>query len=252
MTQLPALDELPLAVHPPELISIVLPVHNQADHVEALVAEYQEALKRLSTPYELLLVENGSRDASWAVCQRLAEQSESVRAITINPGGWGRAVRGGLREARGDVICYTNSARTSSQELLLMVLYATVYPNVVVKANRRIRESTRRRLGSLLYNIECRVLFDLASWDVNGTPKVFPRAFAKLLALTRNDDLIDAEFNAICRREGYPMIEVPIFSTRRHGGKSTTNLRSAVKMYWGAYRLWQAWRKDSGPLPART
>jgi hypothetical protein len=58
--------------------------------------------------------------------------------------------------------------------------------------------------------------------------------------LTREDDLIDAEFNAICRRHDYPVIEVPVLSTKRHGGKSTTNYASAFKMYVGAYELWRA------------
>ncbi len=120
-----------------------------------------------------------------------------------------------------------------------MLLYGVVNPGVVVKANRKIRENWRRRMGSLLYNLECRALFDLSYWDINGTPKVFPRQFDKLLALTRDDDLIDAEFNVVCRREGYPMLEVPIFASRRHGGTATTNYRSAVKMYWGAYQLWR-------------
>jgi glycosyltransferase involved in cell wall biosynthesis len=225
---------------PPALISIILPVHNQADHLQAIVDEYEEALGRLQQPHELLLVENGSRDGSLALCEALERQYPAVRALHSEPGGWGRAVRLGLKEARGDLLCYTNSARTTPQDLLLMLLYATAYPNVVVKANRKIREGARRRLGSLLYNIECRWLFDLANWDINGTPKVFPRAFDRLLALSREDDLIDAEFSVICRRAGYPMIEVPIFSTRRHGGTSTTNLRSAVKMYWGAFLLWRA------------
>jgi hypothetical protein len=120
-------------------------------------------------------------------------------------------------------------------------LYATTYRNVVVKANRKIRDSWRRRLGSLVYNLECRALFDLPTWDINGTPKVFPRSFGKLLELEREDDLIDAEFNAICRREGYQVIEVPVLSTRRHGGTSTTNYGSALKMYWGAWQLWRKW-----------
>ena len=109
----------------------------------------------------------------------------------------------------------------------------------MIKANRKIREHWTRRLGSLLYNMECRTLFDLSNWDVNGTPKVFPRAFAKLLELTRDDDLIDLEFSVICRHESYPMLEVPIFSHRRHGGRSTTSLRSAVRLYWGAYTMWR-------------
>jgi hypothetical protein len=123
-----------------------------------------------------------------------------------------------------------------------MLLYAVAHPDVVIKANRKIRENWKRRLGSLLYNLECRVLFDLACWDINGTPKVFPRVFDKLLALSRDDDLIDAEFNAICRRENYRMLEVPIFSHRRHGGTSTTNYRSALRMYRGAYQMRRSMR----------
>ncbi len=220
-----------------ELISIVLPVHNQADHLAALVDEYETALTKLPSPHELVLVANNCRDNTWEICQRLSAKYPTVRAIHTPRGGWGLAVKLGLCEAQGDLLCYTNSARTTSQDLMLLLLYATVYPQAVVKANRKIRESWRRRLGSLLYNLECRALFDLAVWDVNGTPKVFHRRFTKLTALTRDDDLIDAEFVALCRREGYPVLEVPVFSTRRHSGKSTTGYLSAVKMYLGAWNL---------------
>ncbi len=229
----------------PSLVSILLPVYNQADHIEAIVAEYEDALAKVQNPHELMLIVNGCRDGSAAVCHALAEKYPCVRVVEITEGGWGRAVKAGLSAARGDILCYTNSARTSPQDLTLLLLYAIVYPRVVVKANRKIRESWRRRLGSLLYNLECRALFDLAYWDINGTPKVFPRSFDRLLTLSRDDDLIDAEFNMICRREGYPMVEVPIFGYRRHGGKSTTNYMSAVKMYWGAYELWRGSRRKS-------
>ena len=220
------------------LVSIVLPVHNQADHIVPLIQEFVSELAKVPAPYELILVENGSRDDSFAVCQKLAESQSCVKVTHSEP-GWGRAVRKGLETTQGDVICYTNSARTSSKDLVICVLYALAYGDIVVKANRKIRDSWRRRLGSLLFNIECRTLFDLSNWDVNGTPKVFPRTFAKLLQLNRDDDLIDAEFCIVCRDSSYPMIEVPAFSTRRHGGKSTTGYGSAMRMYGGAVALWR-------------
>jgi glycosyltransferase involved in cell wall biosynthesis len=225
------------------LVSIVLPVYNQADHLEQVIPAYEDALARLPIAHELVLVPNGCRDESPQICRELAARYPTVQTYESPKGGWGRAVQLGLASAKGDLLCYTNLARTGPSELLLLLMYASVYPNAVVKANRKIRESWRRRLGSLLYNLECRALFDLSYWDVNGTPKVFPRTFGKLLSLTRDDDLIDAEFAYICRREDYPMLEVPIFSTRRHGGKTTTNYRSALKMYWGAYKLWLAARR---------
>ncbi|HZR99094.1 MAG TPA: glycosyltransferase [Chloroflexota bacterium] len=220
-------------------ISIVLPVYNQADHIEDVVRDYEKALARVPYSREVILVVNGSRDRSLEVCQALAMEYPAVRVEHSERGGWGLAVKLGLSLARGDVLCYTNSARTSAQDLVLVLLYSVVNPGVVIKANRKLRENWRRRMGSLLYNLECRALFDLSYWDINGTPKVFPREFDKLLTLTRDDDLIDAEFNVVCRREGYPVLEVPIFASRRHGGTATTNYRSAVKMYWGAYQLWR-------------
>jgi glycosyltransferase involved in cell wall biosynthesis len=225
-------------------ISIVLPIYNQADHIHSLVHDYEAELAKVQHAHELILVPNACRDNSLDLCQVLAREYPGVRAVPSEVGGWGRAVRLGLAEARGHLLCYTNAARTSPQDLLLILLYAIAYPNVIVKANRKIRESWRRRMGSLLYNLECRAFFDLSNWDINGTPKVFPRTFDQLLALTRDDDLIDLEFNAVCRRAGYPLIEVPIFSSRRHGGRSTTNYRSALKLYWGAYQLWRTDWKD--------
>ncbi len=219
------------------LFSLVLPVYNQADHIAEIVCQYVDVLRRVPGDCEIILVPNGSRDASVAVCTDLAATWPEVQVRESARGGWGHAVKLGLATARGDLLGYTNSARTSPEDLLLLVLYATAYPQVVVKANRKIREGWSRRLGSLLYNLQCRALFDLSNWDVNGTPKIFPRAFDKLLALTCDDDLIDAEFNQICRRAGYPMIEVPIFSARRHGGRSTTNYRSAIRLYWGVMQL---------------
>jgi hypothetical protein len=91
-----------------------------------------------------------------------------------------------------------------------------------------------------LYNLQCRSLFAMPYWDINGTPKVFPRQFKRLLLLSRDDDLIDLEFNVVCREEEYPVVEVPILTTRRRGGRSTTGLRSAFRLYVGAFRLWRS------------
>ncbi len=225
------------------LISVILPVYNQADHIGPAVAAHEAALDKLEPAHETLLVVNGCRDDSLRVCQAQAEAFPSVRVLYSEKGGWGRAVKLGLSEARGELLCYTNSARTSPQDLTLVLLYAIVFPNVVVKANRKIRESWFRRLGSLLYNLECRALFNLANWDINGTPKVFPRRFDRLLELRRDDDLIDAEFHAVCSREQYPIVEVPILTSSRLGGKSTTRIRSAVRMYWGVFRMRRQFRE---------
>ena len=223
------------------LASVILPVYNQADHIGDVLQEYAADLVRLDFAYELLPVINGPRrDKSLEICRSLERQIPAVRTLSVDAGGWGRAVRHGLSEARGDLLCYTNSARTTGKDLLLALLYGSIHTDAVIKANRKIRESRTRRLGSLLYNLECRALFDLPYWDINGTPKVFSSSFSRLRELKSEDDLIDLEFNIICRTEGYRVLEIPTFSASRYSGRSTTNWVSALRMYTGALRLQRA------------
>jgi glycosyltransferase involved in cell wall biosynthesis len=238
-------EALDLGLAPrPSMASIVLPVHNQADHIEGVVSAHLQALGTHlpNLPCEVILVANACTDDSAAVCRRIAAIHSDVRVVELSRGGWGRAVKAGLDEARGDLLCYTNSARTTPNMLVLILFYALAYPGTVIKANRRSRDSRVRRLGSLLFNLECRAMFDLATWDVNGTPKAFPRACDKLLSLAADGDLIDAEFNLVCRREGYPMAEVPLLETRRVGGQSTTSFATAIRLYVGAFRMWRSER----------
>lgn len=223
------------------LASVVLPFYNQADHVDQLVEKFAAAVSELPFEVELVLVPNNCSDGTTEICRALASGHPRVRVVELAQGGWGRAVRAGLEAAEGDLLCYTNSARTSTEMLVLSLLFASVHPDVVIKANRRVRDSALRRLGSLIYNLECRMLFDLPQWDINGTPKVFRRSAVSLLALQRMDDLIDLEFVARCQRDGHRILEVPLLATERHGGRSTTKLRSALRLYIGAIRMARAW-----------
>lgn len=228
-----------------DLVSIVLPVYNQADHIGRVVEGYTQALSHLTLRYELILVVNGSRDASQRVCAALVKRDRRVRMLVSARGGWGLAVKLGLKAAKGSLLCYTNSSRTTPAELVSLLLAASLQPGHAVKAARQVRGDIARRAGSLLFNLECRLLLGTQSWDVNGTPKVFPRSMGALLRLSREDDLIDAEFNALCRREAYPLFEIPIYSHRRHGGQSTTSLKSAWRMYAGVFGLARQARRSS-------
>jgi glycosyltransferase involved in cell wall biosynthesis len=230
-------------------ISLVLPAYRQAAYLEGTVRGYEDALAKLPIEHEIIVVVNGPDDGSLRVANRLAQDLPAVRVVRREAAGWGGAVRVGLSEARGDLICYTNSARTSVDTLALLVECALRLPGIVVKANRRTRDSLWRHLGSLLYNLECRALFDLSNFDINGTPKLFPRALRPLLALESNSDLIDAEFLAACRAYDFLVLEVPVIVTRRHGGVSTTTAQSAVKMYLGAIAL--RWRLRNRPIAER-
>ena len=224
----------------PALASIVLPAYNQADHIGGVLRAYSGALADLPFPFELIVVVNGPRrDRTLDLCRSVEADVPCVRTLCIDQAGWGRAVRVGLSHARGDMLCYTNSSRTTAADLHRFLWVGSRNPDCVVKANRKLRESVPRRLGSLLYNLECRALFGVPFWDINGTPKVFRRDHSRLLELTRDDDVIDLEFSVACQEANYTVIEIPVLSTQRHSSRGTTGWRSAARMYVGAWRMRQ-------------
>ena len=218
-------------------VSIVAPVHQQQGHIAHVLRDMYGAILDLTDRLEFLVVINASTDGSADECRSLESECPGIRVIERTEPGWGGAVRAGVALATGELICFTNTARTTAHDLRTAVALGLLNEGFAVKAVRRSRDKVLRRLGSVLYNLEVRALFDLASWDVNGTPKIFPRSFDALSALRDDGDLLDLEWLVTCKQREYPLIEYPVTSVQRHGGRSTTGIPSALKMYRGAVSL---------------
>jgi hypothetical protein len=214
-------------------ISLIVPVDDPADSFGGVVDSYAGALAGLGKSFEILLVPSaGAATAS----EDAARGRDEVR-VCEGGGAWGRAVLAGLRAATGEALCYTNWERTSADVLTTMLRYALRNPDVVFRANRRTRDARVQRIGSLLFNLECRAVLRVTAWDVNGTPKVFSRRHSKLLELTREDGLVDAEFAWACEREGYPVAEIPIEAPSVLGRRSEADYPAALRLYAGVLAL---------------
>jgi hypothetical protein len=215
-------------------ISLVLPVGIQASRLDDVLQAYVVELDALDRDWEMLLIP--SPGASWAPSQALAASGERIRVVAP-AAGWGAAVRSGLSASTGELLCYTNWQRTPAAGLAEMLRLAAHNRELVLRANRRTRDTRIQRLGSLLFNVQCRFVLQIPAWDVNGTPKVFPRSFTRLLELRSEDDLFDAEFALVCEQAGYPVIEVPIDAVLQADRTVHTDYRAALRMYAGVPRL---------------
>jgi glycosyltransferase involved in cell wall biosynthesis len=221
------------------MLSLILPCRNQADHVGEILPRYVEPLDALGVPFELVVVPNASTDSTEQVVAELARRDARIRVAPNPAGGWGLSVRTGLDAARGAILAYTNTARTDPAIVPDFVRrYLDRGGGCVVKARREARQAPVREIGSFLYNLEARACFGIRCGDVNGTPKVFDAGLYRSMRLTSAGDLLDLELMAGAARRRVPVFEVPVRGFSRHGGKSSTTWKSALKMYGGALRLW--------------
>jgi glycosyltransferase involved in cell wall biosynthesis len=87
------------------LLSIAVPLYNEAESVEPLVASVREALADWTGPWELILVDDGSRDATADIAARICAEDKRVRLIRLARNyGQSAAMQAGFDHARGDVV----------------------------------------------------------------------------------------------------------------------------------------------------
>ena len=172
------------------------------------------ARPRCRTPYELVLVPNACRTTRPAICQRARGQrtraSGSWRASAAAGAarcGWGSAPRAATSSA-------TRTPRARRREELALLL--ALRDRVPGRGREGEPQDPRAlapapRLAALQPRVP-RAVRPVELGRQRHAEGLPARTSSSCSASTRDDDLIDAEFNLICRREGYPMVEVPIFS----------------------------------------
>src|SRR5262245_26625680 len=84
--------------------SIVIPVYNEAAIIEGSIRELCARLDKFSTSYEIIIAENGSKDETAEIARELVKEMPRVRLIQTGEPNYGKALRTGIKEARGRYI----------------------------------------------------------------------------------------------------------------------------------------------------
>ena len=207
-------------------LSLILPVHNQANIIEPVYKNILTTLKKLGVTYECILVENGSTDNTKSVVFQLAQKYPNTRALTA-PKGYGSAVLAGLAKAKGIYLCYMPSDGQIDLAMLPELWRLAISDQWdVVKVKRITRETTARYLFSRALAYLTAILFGIPPWDMNGSPRIVLQSKINQLHLTYIDSFIDIEFAVKAHRLGWKIKEIPIKTLPRYGGTSTRSWRT--------------------------
>jgi glycosyltransferase involved in cell wall biosynthesis len=85
-------------------ISIVIPIYNEEAILEAAVKDLLDRLSEFDFSFELILAENGSKDATVATAAELSKRFPSVRSFSLGEPNYGKALKRGILEARGEIV----------------------------------------------------------------------------------------------------------------------------------------------------
>ncbi|CAN5746825.1 N/A [soil metagenome] len=233
-------------------LSYFFPAHNEAENVETLVIEALAELPRLADRFEIVCVDDGSRDGTGEIAERLAAEHPGLVRVVHHPTnrGYGAALRSGFRAARYELVCFTDGDlqfRVADLARLVDRLAAGREDGRsldVVAGYRLERADPAIRLAyARLYRACLRIFFGLGLRDVDCACKLVRREALKGIRLESRGAFLSAELLIKLREMGRTAVEVGVPHHPRTAGQASGAdprvVLRAVRDFWALrLRLW--------------
>ena len=222
-------------------LSYVVPAHDEEANLEALVAEALETLPGLAETFEIIAVDDGSRDGTPALADDLAARHpDVVRAVHHATNlGYGAALRSGFAAARYDLVAFTDGDRQfqiADIGRLTARLAESDSPDVVVGFRIKRADPLVRTLYARAYRLANRIFFGLKITDVDCACKLFRRESLETLRVESGGAFFSAEMIIKLRAAGRTVVEVGVPHYPRTAGSATGArprvVLRAVRDFW--------------------
>jgi glycosyltransferase involved in cell wall biosynthesis len=213
------------------LLSLVIPVYNEAENIDSLVKEIEAALPSLSGPAEVILVDDGSRDRSWELIRAAMEGRPWLRALRfLGNQGQTAAIAAGIDASSGELIAFMD-ADLQNDPGDLPALAGPILEGTadVVCGWRSHRKdgALSRVIPSMIANALIRVSLGLRLHDLGCTLKVFRREYLENVSLLGE---MHRFIPAYARAQGARIAEVAVNHRERRFGQSKYGLTRIYKV----------------------
>lgn len=205
-------------------ISVFVPMYNEEVNAGILLPMLQKTLRQLTEDYEIVVVDDASRDRTVSLVEDYAERDPRIRLIRHPENrGYGATLRTGFLSVTKDIVLYTDADVPIDLNILLQVVPEMDRHPVIIGYRIDRADTFKRWLFSKIYNLLLRLLFRVRVRDVNFSFKVFRKEIVDQFKdrLQSESVFIDGEILIWLVRLGIPLREWPVEYTPRKFGLST-------------------------------
>jgi glycosyltransferase involved in cell wall biosynthesis len=203
-------------------ISAVLPAYNEEALIGETATAVAEALAALTDDYEVIVVNDGSRDRTRPVVEGVADSNPRIRCITHDVNrGYGEALRTGFSAAGKDFIFMTDGDKQFDVRELERFIPETQRADLVIGYRNPRRDSLVRLVYAWGWRLVVTALFGYVARDIDCAFKLFSREVWQRVRVHSGGATFSAEFLARARRCGYRVVELPVTHYPRTAGSPT-------------------------------
>ncbi|MDP8214050.1 MAG: glycosyltransferase family 2 protein [Candidatus Euphemobacter frigidus] len=207
--------------------SMIIPVYNAEKTLEELISRIKQAFSSLDVTYEIILIDDNSRDNSWEVIKRLKRGSPNLRIIRLRRNfGQHNAIMCGLHFFRGDyVITIDDDLQIPPEEIPKLIAGAAEGYDVVYGIYDRKKHNLLKNFGSFLIGCYYRKIFHMSN-QVSAF-RIIKREIAReIINYDKTFPYIDGLISWNTGNIG----EVPVKHYRRGAGISGYSIGKMVKL----------------------
>src|SRR5262245_50140645 len=184
-------------------LSIFFPCYNEEANVERTTRNALAAAKKFADAYEVIIVDDGSKDRTGEIADRLATENSHVRAVHNRPNlGYGGAVARGLRESRMDWIFFTDGDGQFDMNEIDKLITLLDQCDFAVGYRAKRADSGLRKLNAWAWGVLVRMLFGLKVRDIDCAFKLLPKSLIDAIELRSTGALISTELLARAKYSG--------------------------------------------------
>src|SRR5262245_37354316 len=222
-------------------LSVFFPAYNDSGTIASLVISARQAAQELTRNFEIIIVNDGSADATAQIADELARTYPEVKVVHHERNrGYGGALRSGFAASTRDLIFYTDGdAQYDPSEMA--VLWTAFNDNVDLVNGYKISRSDplHRIVIGRIYHHTVKLLFGLKVRDVDCDFRLMRRAIFDTVTLEKSSGVICLEMMKKIQDAGFRIAEVPVHHYHRAFGRSQFfNFRRLFKTAIDVMKLW--------------
>jgi len=191
-------------------ISVIIPAYNDETTVGRLIDDVDCLLNEICTDYEIVCINDGSKDNTLTVLQQRAARLKNIRVINhpVNQ-GFGKTIRELYLSGCKDLIFSLPGDYQFAPKELLKMAHGLKDNDFVIGLRVKRNDPQRRKLQSHVYNLMLRLFYGVRFKDVNSI-KLFKREILQYFTLESMTPFVDAELCIKAYKAGFAVVELPI------------------------------------------
>jgi glycosyltransferase involved in cell wall biosynthesis len=221
-----------------------MPAYNEEANIEPQVLDVIAALRPLSDDFEVIVVNDGSRDRTGAIVSELAAAHPQVRLVEHPSNqGYGAALYSGFTSATKDLVFLTDSDRQFDLDDLRRLLPLLDRADIVAGYRAPRRDPFMRVLNGIGWSTLVTLFFGYTARDIDCAFKLFRREILQKIHLQSRGATFSAEFLVRAKRAGFRIIELGVKHRPRRAGSQTGARPDVIlRAFRELFRLrWQLW-----------